>query len=154
MDEKCCRSILNYTPRKQAIEGARNNVATKFNQSTSVEPFHVGISNDSTSNEQIDIQFQNETENEASCNETKTKDNTFYDPATIELLLSDARPYQSKSIASGSIQKAMTIMDKEKVSKSFEEGSYSVKSHTTSPPPCFHKIHTKYFMRRSLRNTY
>ena len=139
VDEKCCRSILNYTPRKQAIEGARNNVATKFNQSTSVEPFHVGISNESASNEQIDIQFQNETENEASCNETKIKGNTFYDPATIELLLSDARPYQSKSIASGSIKKAMAIADKE-VSKSFEEGSYSVKSHTQRLP---HLVSTK-----------
>ena len=54
VDEKYYRSILNYAPGKQAIESARNNVATKFNKSTSVEPFHVGISNDSASNEQID----------------------------------------------------------------------------------------------------
>ena len=117
MDEKCYRSILNYTPRKQAIERARNNVVTKFNQSTSFEPFHVGISNDSPSNEQIDLHFQNETENDASCKETEIKGNRSYDPATIELLLSDARPYLSKSIMSGRIQKAMAIVDKEEVSK-------------------------------------
>ena len=52
MDEKCYKSILNYTPGKQAIERARNNAATKFNQSISVEPF--GISDDSVLNEQID----------------------------------------------------------------------------------------------------
>ena len=86
LDEKCYRSISNYTPRKQAIERARNNVATKFNHSTSVEPFLVGISNDSASNEQINTQFQNETENDASCKETEIKSNTSYDPATIELL--------------------------------------------------------------------
>ena len=51
-DEKCYKSILNYTPGKQAIERARNNAATKFNQSISVEPF--GISDDSVLNEQID----------------------------------------------------------------------------------------------------
>ena len=54
VDEKYYRSILYYAPGKQAIESARNNVATKFNKSISVEPFHVGISNDSASNEQID----------------------------------------------------------------------------------------------------
>ena len=32
VDEKCYRSILNYTPGKQAIEKARNNVTTKFDQ--------------------------------------------------------------------------------------------------------------------------
>ena len=81
VDEKCYRSILNYTPGTQAIEGARNNVATKFNQPTSVEPFHVGISNDSASNEQIDTLFQNKMENDASCKETGIKGNTSYDPA-------------------------------------------------------------------------
>ena len=73
VDEKCCRSILNYTPGKEAIERARSNVKTKFNQSTSVEHFHVGISNDSALNEQIDTQFQNETENDASCKETEKR---------------------------------------------------------------------------------
>ena len=142
---------MNYTPRKQAIERARNDVATKFNQSTSVGPFHVGLGNDSASNEQIDTQFQNKTENDASCKETKIKSNTSYDLVTIELLLSDARPYQSKSIALESIQKATAIVNKEEVSKSFEEGSYFVQ--TTPPPHCFHKIHRKHFMRRSLQKT-
>ena len=128
VDEKCYRSILNYTPGKQAIERARNNAATKFNQSISVEPFHIGISDDSVLNEQIDTQFQNETENDASCKQTEIKGNTSYDPAMIELLYSDAGPYRSKSIVSGRIQKAMAILDKEEVSKSFEEGSYFVKS--------------------------
>lgn len=32
MDKKCYRSILNYTPGKQAIERARNNVASSTNQ--------------------------------------------------------------------------------------------------------------------------
>ena len=41
-----------------------------------------------------------------------------------------AAPYQSKFIVSGNIQKAMAIVDKEEVSKSFEEGSYFVKSYT------------------------
>ena len=117
VDEIRYRSILNYIPGKQAIKRARNNVATKFNQSTSVEPFHVGTSNDSASNEQINTQFQNETENDASCKETEIKGNTSYDPVTIELLLSDARPYQSKSIVSGSIQKAIAIVDKKEASK-------------------------------------
>ena len=128
VDEKCYRSILSYTPGKEAIERARSNVKTKFNQSTSVEPFHVGISNDSASNEQIDKQLQNETENDASSKETEIKGNRSYHPAKIELLLSDARPYQSKSIASGSVQKATAIADNEEVSKSFEEGSYFIKS--------------------------
>ena len=119
-------SILNYTSGKQA--------ATKFNQSTSVEPFSVGISNDSASNEQIYTQFQNETENDTSCKETEIKGMTSYDPVTIELLLSDTRPYQSKSIISGSIQKAMATVDKEEVSKSFEEGRYFVKSYTQCLP--------------------
>ena len=54
MDKKCYRGILNYTPGKHAIERARNNVATKFNQSKSVEPCHVGIRNDCASNKQIE----------------------------------------------------------------------------------------------------
>ena len=116
---------MNYTPGKQAIESA---------------------SIDSASSEQIDTQFQNETENDVSCKETETKSNTSYDPSTIELLLSDARPYQSKSIASESIQKTTATVDKE-VSKSFEEGSYFVKSYTQRLPT---KIHRKYFMRQSL----
>ena len=34
-DEKCyCAPLLNYTPRKQAIERAKNSVANKFNQKT------------------------------------------------------------------------------------------------------------------------
>ena len=74
------------------------------------------------------IQFQNETENDASCKETEIKGNTSYDVTTIEILLSDTRPYQSKSTISGSIQKAMAIVDKEEVSKSFEEGAYFAKS--------------------------
>ena len=74
------------------------------------------------------IQFQNETEDDASCKQTEIKGNTSYDPAIIELLYSDAGPYQSKSIVSGSIQKAMAILDKEEVSKSLEAGSYFVKS--------------------------
>ena len=133
-DEKCYRSILNYTSGKQAIERARNNVATKFSQSTPVEHFHVDISNDSASNEKIGTQFQNGTENDASCKETEIKGNTSYDPVTIELLLSNARLYQSKSIVPESIQKAMAILDKEEVSKSFEEGSYFVKSYTKRFP--------------------
>ena len=125
---------MNHTLRKQAIERARNNVATRLNQSTSVEPFYVGISNASTSNEQIDTQFPNEPENDASCKETEIKSNTSYELATIKLLLSDARPYQSTSLVSGSIKKAMGIVDKEEVSKSFEEGSYFVKSYTQRLP--------------------
>ena len=74
------------------------------------------------------IQFQNETENDASCKETEIKRNTSHDLTTIEILLSDARPYQSKSTISGSIQKAMAIVDKEEVSKSFEERTYFAKS--------------------------
>ena len=74
------------------------------------------------------IQFQNETENDASCKETEIKGNTSYDVTTIEILLSDTRPYQSKFTISGSIQKAMAIVDKEEVSKSFEEGAYFAKS--------------------------
>ena len=74
------------------------------------------------------IQFQNETENDASCKETEIKGNISYDVTTIEILLSDTRPYQSKSTISGSIQKAMAIVDKEEVSKSFEEGAYFAKS--------------------------
>ena len=141
VDEKCYRSILNYVPGKQAIERARNNVVLKFSQSISVEPFHVGISNDSASNEQIDTQFQNETENDASCKDIEIKGNTSYDPATMELLYSDAGPYKSKSIESGSIQKAMTILDKKEVSKSFEEESYFVKSYTQRLP---HLVSTKF----------
>ena len=38
---------MNYTPGKQALEKARNNVTTKFNRWISVELWHVGISNES-----------------------------------------------------------------------------------------------------------
>ena len=130
---------MNYTLGKQAIERARNDVATKFNQSISVLPFHVGIGNYSASSEQIDTKFQNKTENDVSCKETVIKNNTSYDPATIELLLSGARPYQSKSIASESIHKATAIVHK-KVSKSFAKGSYFVKSYTQHLP---HLVSTK-----------
>ena len=85
VDEKCYRSILNYTPEKQAIERARNNVATNFNRSTLVEPFQVGVSNDSASNEQVDTQFQNETENDAFRKETEIKGNISYNSAAIEI---------------------------------------------------------------------
>ena len=85
-DKKCYRSILNYTPGQQAIEIATNNVATKFNQSTSPEPFHVGISNNSVSNEQINTQFQNESENDASCKKIEIKGNTSSHPANMELI--------------------------------------------------------------------
>ena len=50
------------------------------------------------------------------------------------MLLSNARLYQSKSIVPESIQKAMAILKKEEVSKSFEEGSYFVKSYTQRFP--------------------
>ena len=76
---------MNYTPEKQAIERARNNVATNFNRLTSVEPFQVGVSNDSASNEQIDTQFQSGTENDASRKETEIKGNISYDSAAIEI---------------------------------------------------------------------
>ena len=69
-------------------------------------------------------------ENYSSCKETEIKRHPSYDLTTIELLLSGAGPYQFKSIVSGNIQKAMAIVDKEEVSKSFEEGSYFVKSYT------------------------
>ena len=98
------------------------------------------LSNDSASNKQIDTQFQNETENDASYNETEIKDNMSFDPATIELLISDARPYRSKSIISGSIQKTMAVVDKEEVSKSFGEGRYFIKSYTQRFP---HLVSTK-----------
>ena len=81
MDKKCYRSILNYTPGKQAIERARNNVASKFNQSKSVEPCHVGICNDCAS-----IHFQSEIDNDASCQETEIQGNTSYNPSTIEFI--------------------------------------------------------------------
>ena len=79
-------------------------------------------------------------ENDASCKKTEIKGNTSFDPATIELLLSDARPYLSKSIISGSIQKTTAIVDKEEVSKSFEEGRYFIKSYTQRLP---HLVSTK-----------
>ena len=76
---------MNYTPEKQAIERARNNVATNFNRSTLVEPFQVGVSNDSASNEQVNTQFQNETENDAFRKETEIKGNISYNFAAIEI---------------------------------------------------------------------
>ena len=85
MDKKCYRGILNYTPGKHAIERARNNVATKFNQSKSVEPCHVVYV-------MIVLQinkskhFQNEIENDASCKETEIQRNTSYNPSTIEFI--------------------------------------------------------------------
>ena len=103
-----------YTPGKRAIERAKNNVATKFNQSTSVEPFHVDISNDSASNEQIDKQFQNETENDPSCKETEIKGSASYDLAIAELFLSDARPYQPKSIYQGVFRRSWLLWIKNK----------------------------------------
>ena len=39
VDEKCYRSILNYTPGKQSIERARNNVATSSIYQLQLNPF-------------------------------------------------------------------------------------------------------------------
>lgn len=66
--------------------------------------------------------------------ETEIISNTSYDPATIKLLLLDARPQLSKSLVSGSIKKTMAIVNKEKGSKSFDDGSFFIKSYTQRLP--------------------
>ena len=88
----------------------------------------------------MDTHFQNETENYSSCKETEIKSHPSYDFTTIELLLSDAGPYQSRFIVSGNIQNATAIVDEEEVYKSFEEGSYFFKSYTQLLP---HLVSTK-----------